>query len=245
MRVKIGELARQTGLSVRTLRHYDALGLLTPAGRADGAHRLYSRADAERLWQIQTLKALGLDLKAIRAVLDGPQADPAELLRRHIAHAEARLEQQQAYLTRLRQLQNAGPPTWAELMEVIRMSEQNKEKVNRMLDTAREVGTDGSENFDAAQLAYLQERAGTLGQARMGEVQRAWPDLMTEVLTEMGRGTPPTDPRARALAERWHALVREFTGGRQDIQDGLSQGYEKHMTPEMAAMWAYIQAASG
>jgi DNA-binding transcriptional MerR regulator len=244
MRVKIGELARQTGLSVRTLRHYDALGLLTPGERTEGAHRLYSCAEAERLWQIQTLKALGLGLSAIRAVLDGPQADPAELLRQHIAHAEARLHQQQADLTRLRQLQSAGPPTWAELMEVIRMSEQNREKVNRMLDTARVVGTDGSENFDAAQLAYLQQRAGTLGQARMGEVQREWPDLMTEVLTELERGTPPTDPKARALAARWHALVREFTGGRQDIQDSLSGGYQKHMTPEMAAMWDYIQAAS-
>lgn len=243
MRVKIGELARQTGLSVRTLRHYDALGLLTPGERTEGAQRLYSRADAERLWQIQTLKTLGLGLRAIRAVLDGPQADPAELLRQHITHAEARLQQQQAYLTRLRQLQSAGPPTWAELMEVIRMSEQNREKVNRMMEQAREVRTDGSENFDGAQLVYLQERAEMLGQARIEEVQRAWPDLMTEVLTELERGTPPTDPRARALAERWHALVHEFTGGRQDIRDGLNQG-SPQMTPEMAAMWAYIQAAS-
>ncbi|WP_216323483.1 MerR family transcriptional regulator [Deinococcus aestuarii] len=243
MRVKIGELSRQTGLSVRTLRHYDALGLLTPGERTGGAHRLYSPGDAERLWQIQALKSLGLSLEAVRQVLDDPGHAPAGLLRRHIEHVEARVREEQAYLARLRRLERAGQPTWAELMEVIRMSEENRKKVDRMLETVRSVGEDGRENFDEGQMAYLRERAGTVGQTRMGEVQREWPELMTEVLNEMERGTPPTDPRVKALAERWHALVREFTGGRQDIGDGLNRGYERRMTPEMQAMWAYISAA--
>ncbi|WP_102127519.1 MerR family transcriptional regulator [Deinococcus planocerae] len=243
MRVKIGELSRQTGLSVRTLRHYGALGLLTPGERTSGAHRLYSRLDAERLWQIQALKALGLSLEAIRHVLDDPGHDPAGLLRRHIAQVEARVREEQAYLARLRRLERAGQPTWAELMEVIRMNERNREKVDHMLETAREVGGDGAENFDEGQMAYLRGRAETVGQTRTLEVQREWPELMTEVLNEMERGTPPTDPRVKALAQCWHALVREFTGGRQDIQDGLNRGYERRMTPEMQAMWEYISAA--
>lgn len=243
MHVKIGELARQTGLSIRTLRHYDALGLLTPGERTEGAHRLYSQDDAERLWQIQALRALGLNLGAIRAVLEDPGHDPAGLLLQHIRQVEARLQEGEAYLARLRRLERAAQPTWAELMEVIRMNEESREKVDRMLETARQVGSDGSENFGADGMAYLRERAQTIGQTRIGEVQREWPELMAEVLTEMKRGTPPTDPRVRALAQRWHSLVREFTGGRQDIQNGLNQGYQKHLTPEMQAMWDYIGAA--
>ncbi|BDP41147.1 MerR family transcriptional regulator [Deinococcus aetherius] len=244
MRVKIGELSRQTGLSVRTLRHYDALGLLTPGERTTGAHRLYSREDAERLWQIQALKSLGLSLEAIRRVLGDPGHDPAELLRRHIEHVEARVREEQAYLARLRRLERAGQPTWSDLMEVIRMNEESRKKVDRMLETAREVGGEGSQNFDEGQMAYLRERAEAVGQTRIEEVQREWPELMTEVLTELERGTPPSDPRVKALAERWHALVREFTGGRQDIGEGLNRGYERRMTPEMQAMWDYIRAAS-
>jgi DNA-binding transcriptional MerR regulator len=62
---RIGEVADRTGLTRRTLRHYDELGLLVPAGRSGGDYRLYDEDDLLRLLQIQNLKALGLSLPEI------------------------------------------------------------------------------------------------------------------------------------------------------------------------------------
>ena len=56
---KIGELARRTGLTVRTLHHYDEIGLLSPAERSDGGHRVYYEAGVQRLYRIVSLRSLG------------------------------------------------------------------------------------------------------------------------------------------------------------------------------------------
>ena len=56
MLLKVGELAKKSGLTVRTLHHYDAIGLLTPSARADNGYRLYNRDDIARLHRIQALR---------------------------------------------------------------------------------------------------------------------------------------------------------------------------------------------
>lgn len=67
--MKIGEVAEQTGLSIRTLRHYDDLGVVTPSGRTPGGFRLYSAADVERLLLIRRMKPLEFSLEEIRTFL--------------------------------------------------------------------------------------------------------------------------------------------------------------------------------
>ncbi len=62
---KVGDLAGRTGLSVRTLHHYDEIGLLSPSGRTGLGHRLYSAGDVLRLERIRSLRALGLSLEEI------------------------------------------------------------------------------------------------------------------------------------------------------------------------------------
>ncbi|WP_010525464.1 MerR family transcriptional regulator [Nesterenkonia sp. F] len=65
----IGELAEKTGLSHRTIRHYDDVGLL-PASRTEGGFRVYTRADLERLLVIRTLKPMGFSLEEITRALE-------------------------------------------------------------------------------------------------------------------------------------------------------------------------------
>ncbi|KQN67535.1 hypothetical protein ASF04_17235 [Duganella sp. Leaf61] len=72
MLLKIGELAKRTGLTVRTLHHYDAIGLLQPSARTDAGYRLYNRTDIARLHHIQALRKFGLSLADIGASLDRP-----------------------------------------------------------------------------------------------------------------------------------------------------------------------------
>lgn len=55
----IGQLSARTGITIRTLRYYDKLGLLTPSDYKEGGHRLYNADDLSRLQQIQALKFIG------------------------------------------------------------------------------------------------------------------------------------------------------------------------------------------
>ncbi|MBK7822609.1 MAG: HEAT repeat domain-containing protein [Tessaracoccus sp.] len=131
--LRIGELARRTGLTQRALRHYDEIGLLVPSGRSGGDYRLYSRADVERLLAIQHLKSLGLSLTEITEALNGEGADPGELLARHAEVVERRIAEERELLTRLRRLQRAAEtppagseagPGWDDVLESIALAER-------------------------------------------------------------------------------------------------------------------------
>ncbi len=105
--MQIGEVAERTGLSLRTLRHYDELGLLRPSGRSEGGFRLYDSADLARLLVIRRMKPLGFSLEAMQDVLHlveavegpAPAAEDVARLRAVVADARsrrARLEEQLA-----------------------------------------------------------------------------------------------------------------------------------------------------
>ena len=67
---RIGELARETGLTIRTLHHYDAIGLVTPSSRTSGGHRVYSEPDVERLYAVVVLRRIGLSISGWVVVAD-------------------------------------------------------------------------------------------------------------------------------------------------------------------------------
>lgn len=83
--IQIGEVAERTSLSLRTLRHYDDIGLVKPSGRTDGGFRLYTTADVARLMLVRRMKPLGYSLEHMSEVLaafDAVDADPASTSRR-------------------------------------------------------------------------------------------------------------------------------------------------------------------
>ena len=99
----IGELAERTGLSLRTIRHYDEIGLLKPSGRTEGGFRLYTGSDLERLLVIRRMKPLGFSLEEMAELLriiesrsaDTPADDRdavEEVYQRFVADARARRE---------------------------------------------------------------------------------------------------------------------------------------------------------
>jgi DNA-binding transcriptional MerR regulator len=67
--MKVGELARRTGISVRTLHYYDEIGLLSPSVRNRAGHRLYAARDVARLQQVCSLKQLGFSIREIQSML--------------------------------------------------------------------------------------------------------------------------------------------------------------------------------
>ena len=78
----VGEVARVSGVTVRTLHHYDEIGLLRPSGRSEAGYRRYDNLDLERLQQILLYRALGFGLDEVAAILDDPRVDRLEHLRR-------------------------------------------------------------------------------------------------------------------------------------------------------------------
>ncbi len=76
---------------MRTLRHYDQSGLLQPSGRTSGGHRLYDPDNVARLYRILALRRLRFGLADIRALLDDPEWDMAEMVSRHAAETERAL----------------------------------------------------------------------------------------------------------------------------------------------------------
>lgn len=102
MRLKVGELAKRSGLTVRTLHHYHAIGLLTPSARADNGYRLYDHHDIARLHQIQALRRFGLSLAEIGDYLNQPDAPLVELVEL-VAKQIASLDRQLAQTAQLRE----------------------------------------------------------------------------------------------------------------------------------------------
>lgn len=210
---RVGDLARQTGLSARTLHHYDAVGLLTPSLRTAAGHRRYTAADVARLQQVASLRALGLPLAEIRACLDDGRSSPAETVERHLARVRAQAEAARGLAERLdglaRLLRSRGAATTDDLLHTIHLT------------------TTMETYYTPEQMAYLQQRKEAVGEDRIREVQAEWPRLMAEVQAEMDAGTEPTDPRVLALARRWNGLVAEFTGGDPGIHQSLGRLYEE------------------
>lgn len=138
--LKIGELARHSGLTVRTLHHYDHIGLLQPGWRTASEHRLYDRDDVTRLLQVQHLKGLGLNLEEIARALDDPGFDAADTLARHAEAVRARIAQEQELLTRLEVLQHGSTAGWQDVLEVVQLSErlahdEPSERIRAALDS--------------------------------------------------------------------------------------------------------------
>ncbi len=98
---KVGPLAARTGLTVRALHHYDALGLCRPSLRTAGGHRLYTAEDVTRLYRVALLRRLGLPLDEIAVALDQPQWQLPTAVRRHLADTTERLEAMSRLRTRL------------------------------------------------------------------------------------------------------------------------------------------------
>jgi DNA-binding transcriptional MerR regulator len=98
---KVGELAKLAGLTVRTLRYYDQIGLYSPSGYSASGHRLYTESDISRLQQLLSLKELGLTLDEIKSVLTGNQFSLFDIVSLQIARLKENISVQQKLLLEL------------------------------------------------------------------------------------------------------------------------------------------------
>jgi DNA-binding transcriptional MerR regulator len=212
---KTAEFARLAGVTVRSLHHYDRLGLLKPAARTPKGHRLYGERDFARLQQIVTLKFIGFPLKQIKDILNRSSFDLAGELRRQreiISEQHRRLALAVNVIEKVeRVLASSDEPDWEVFAEII-------EVINMQRDMT---WTDKYYSEEAKQ--KMAERAATVPRDVIEQAQRDWPALIKEV--EASLGEDPASDKVQALAERWATLVQGFTGGDAEIQKGLNKMY--------------------
>ena len=94
--MNVGEVAALAGVTVRTLHHYDRIGLLSPSERTPAGYRRYTPSDLDRLHQVLVYRELGFPLEEIATLLDDPAADPLAHLRRQLALLRDRLDRTRA-----------------------------------------------------------------------------------------------------------------------------------------------------
>lgn len=217
--VQIGALARATGLSVRTLHHYDAIGLLVPDERSYSGRRLYSEDNVKRLYRVVALKQLGLSLDEIAAVLDR-DGDLRGTVRQHLARVEQSLALQQQLERTLRRM--------LALLEV-----QDEPTIEQLIQAIEETNMIDS-HYTPEQQEKLSRRREELGEEGMRAAELEWAELIDAVKAEHAAGTDPADPRMLELARRWRGLIEQFTGGDERIRESLATMY-REQGPETAS----------
>jgi DNA-binding transcriptional MerR regulator len=209
--MKIGELARIAGVTVRTLHHYDSVGLLVPSERTHGGHRLYSAADVERLYRLLALRRVGLPLDEIGPLLDGEDGI-GDTVRRHLD----RVEQQLGALEELR----------LRLTRLLAAIDGGGESTQHLLD-AMEAMTMFEKYYTPEQLQQLEQRRQELGEDAIKAVEQEWREIYAKLAVLRERGVEPGAPEAQAVGDRAGELIQMFTGGDQGITESLRRMYEQ------------------
>jgi len=201
----IGELATASGVTVRTLHHYDEIGLLPPGGRTGSGHRRYTAGDLRRLYRIRALRMLGLSLEEIAALLrdaDAGDGSPGSLAswRGLLSRQLAALREQAEHL---RQLQ-------AQIQDLLhRLDAPTLPGPEQVMATLEGMAL-YEKHFTAEQRRDLENRRAELGPARLGDLKATWIGLVEEGLALVAAGSPADGPEARDLVRRWDAVGSAF-----------------------------------
>jgi DNA-binding transcriptional MerR regulator len=231
---RVGELARRTGLTVRTLHHYDDLGLLTPGRRTRRGHRLYGAADLKRLQQILSLRTLGLTLDEVAEWLEKPDASLVGALEMHLGKLDERITAQRTLRDRLQ-------------ATLTRLRANGEVSINEILDTL-EATTMFEKYYTPEQLEQLKQRREMLGEEKIRAVEQEWSEIFQTLGAAMAAGKDPRSAEMRAVGRRANELVEAFTGGDPGIRASLNRMYNeegpasatKHGAPSDPALWTFL-----
>jgi DNA-binding transcriptional MerR regulator len=212
--LKVGELARRTGLTVRTLHHYHEVGLVKPSAQTASGHRLYTEADVARLQQVLSLRQLGFSLDEIRDCLERPGYSAREILRLHVARLRERIDLQSRLCTRLEVL--AG-----------RLDAAGNVSADELLNVMEEM-TMIEKLYTPEQMQQFQQVGEAVGPDEMAAVQEEWTALLAEV--RASHHLDPASAQAQELGRRWEALTERTMRGYAafpELKEAIAENYRK------------------
>ena len=188
----VSQVAALTGVTVRTLHHYDELGLLRPSERSEAGYRLYSYDDLTRLQEILIWRALGFSLGEIRSLLDDAGYDRLSALERQRELVQGEIDRLGALAVAVQEAINAEQ-TETRLQETTMFEGFDPREYD---DEARERWGDTEAYRESAR------RTKSYGDAQWGEIRRESEEIVRELAALMRAGEPAGGEAARALAER-------------------------------------------
>ena len=181
---KVGELANALGTTVRTLHHYESLGLLSPERSNGSGHRIYGESQVRRLQKIQLLRKLGFPLREIKTLLSGSGMPFLDLIRMHKERISRQFDQLREVRDMLEELESrlsAGKnPTADELFLLLETMDMFEE------------------HYTEEQLEQLKQRREALGEEGMRKGQQAWQEPIAEVKAAAKTPHRPTAIRDRS-----------------------------------------------
>jgi DNA-binding transcriptional MerR regulator len=200
---QVKQVAELAGVTVRTLHHYDAIGLLSPSARTGAGYRLYGDEDLLRLQQILIGRELGLSLEAIRRSLDDPQFDSRAALRAQRAELAARAE-------RARRMLDSIDAALAALDEGTTMTNVD---IKKIFD-----GFDPEPYADEAQRRWgLTEahrvsarRTKSYGEADWRTIKVEQTAILADAAAALADGAPADEARAMDIAERHRLSIERW-----------------------------------
>lgn len=214
------------GVSVRTLHHYDHIGLLKPSSRTAAGYRLYERQDLLRLQQILFFKELDVPLDDIRRILDDPGFNQVRALQQH----RTQLEHQ---VTRLTHLLDTLDKTLSSLTEED-MTLSDEDLYAGFTPEQRErYDREVAETYDPEMVKLSQQRLRKLTKQQW-EAVKAEGDAITRALAALTDAAPDS-PEMQALIARHHAWIENFYPASAEVYRGLGRGYAEH--PEFRAFY--------
>lgn len=211
--LKVGEIAKQTGVSVRTLHYYDEIGLLSPSYRTETGYRLYVEDDIIRLQQIVSLRQIGFSLEEIRKCLDRSNYSLSQVIQLHMTQLREQIELSLKLLKRLETIAQA-------------LNSSESVSVEDLIQTIEAICMFDN-YYTQEQLETLKQRRELLGEEGMRQAEAEWQELIDQARIEMEKGTDPASEPVQSLARRSLELIHEFTGGDAEIQKSLNTMYRQ------------------
>jgi DNA-binding transcriptional MerR regulator len=200
---KIGELAKLTGLTVRTLHHYDRIGLLPASKDSGSGHRIYSESDIRKLQQIVSLKQMGFSLEEINEITEKQSLNNIQVLKMQLERVKKQIEIQEELYKRLESVYAL-------------LNSQKEVSANQFIELI-EVTNMVEKYFSNEQLDKMKSQVNKISSEEKEKMERQWTKLAADIRSELEKGTPPENPSVVELAKRWKSLIEVFTGGHQDI----------------------------
>ncbi len=244
MAYTINKIARLAGVTLRTLRYYDKIGLLTPSARTDAGYRLYSDEDVQRLQQILFYRELDFPLAKIEDILNNPAFDRNEALRMQADFLEKRAER---YL----KLSQLAKDTLLNLEGGTEM--ENKDMFSgfdydKMMEEQNQYEAEIKErwgNSDAYKISI--ERTEKYTKEDWERLNKTQMNNLKELCDLYNAKVPHDDPRVQAVVEKSHKFIHDtfypcsleiFSGlGNMYITDERFTAYYEKFAPELAAYY--------
>lgn len=215
----VGAVTTLTGVSVRTLHHYDHIGLVIPSVRTPAGYRGYTDADVERLHLVLVYRAAGLPLDEIRTLLDDAEVDVVAHLRRQHALLTAQAYRLQDMITAVEELMSAH-------RKGIQLSAEEQVEIFGTTAFGEEYAAEAEQRWgDTDAWAQSQTRTTAFTKDDWVRIKADGDKLLADLADAKRAGVAPGSPRADELAARHRASIEQFYDCDADMQRCLVQMY--------------------